>query len=138
MVDGHVGDRDSDLACGDQSKNTTFIPVNVSVKSCSFLRVLGLTWLADRASRVWSLSRTLCMSSCSLANATTICSFRLPGAFAAPPQRPPSPPPVLRRGATFPEPRLGDLEPEDHHNVAVIRGTGAADADRPGAHLSPV
>lgn len=99
----------------------------------------SLTWLAVRASRVWSLSRTLCMSSCSLANATTICSFRLPLPLAAPPQWPPPPPPVLCRASMLPEPRLGDLEPTDHRTCRDDRiiWRRSADTHPRESHLSP-
>lgn len=79
-----------------------------------------LTWLAVRASRVCSLSRTLCMSSCSLANATTICSFRLPPGATAPPQRSLSPSPLPYMGTRDPEPGPGDLEPKKKKTMFII------------------
>lgn len=81
---------------------------------------ISLTWLAVRASRVCSLSRTLCMSSCSLANATTICSLRLPPGVPVPPQWPPSPSPPLCMGTGAPELRPGDLEPDRHRDSSKI------------------
>lgn len=95
----------------------------------------SLTWLAVRASRVCSLSRTLCMSSCSLASATTICSFRLPPGAADTPRLLPSPSPALCMGAWNPALRAGDLEPAGRKKINE-QGTTSQLGRVPGAHIA--
>ncbi len=70
-----------------------------------------VTCEAVRASSVCSLSNMLCMSSCSLARAQMICSFRFCVTDPSVPQRSPSPP-LLCCGPADPEPKTGDLDPD--------------------------
>lgn len=104
------------LTIGPEKLHMTNQKCNISYVISGISVVLSEKWLfvtckAVRASSVWSLSNTLCMSSCSLARAQIICSFRFCVTDPSVPQRSPSPP-LPCCGPADPEPKAGDLDPD--------------------------